>query len=223
MSMPGLDAVGAPVVGQIRKSGAVAIVPLVSDYYQEMPQLRGLKDKKSRVALITSGEVRTIIPIIPSYGWYAPLSIPTTRPKLHARHQQVVALWPFPAINIGWFNQLSIPQKLKKKGMEPRLQTTLALVVPLPGAATLLQGWYNWYSEPVRLKKGIRGHLQPSWTGPARLLPTPNVTITMSAFEINTDEALMAIRVFPYNPPASATVSIVEIGDDGSATSVVEV
>jgi hypothetical protein len=49
------------------------------------------------------------------------------------------------------------------------------------------------------------------------------VTATLSALEINTDQALIAIRVFPYNPPASATVSIVEIGDDGSATSVVEV
>jgi len=45
----------------------------------------------------------------------------------------------------------------------------------------------------------------------------------MSAFEVNSDQALMAIRVFPYNPPASATVSIVEIGDEGSATSVAEV
>jgi hypothetical protein len=217
----GGDAVGRPSVGQITARATVN-VPVLSDVTQEQPQLRGSLDRARRVALIASGETRTIIPVIPSYGWFAPLSIPTTRPKLPARHQQVAAFWPFPAIDVSWFNQLSIPQKLQKKGMDPKLQMTLALVVPLPGAATLLQGWYNWYSEPVRFKKGIRANYQQSWIGPTRLLPTPNVTVTMSAVEVNSDEALMAIRVFPYNPPASATVSIVEIGDDGSATSVAE-
>ena len=222
MSLLGFDAVGRLALGQLPRQSA-AIVPVISDVTQEQPQLRGTLDRRRRVALIASGEVRTIIPVIPSYGWYAPLSIPTTRPKLPARHQQVAAFWPFPAINIGWFSPLSIPQKLQKKGMEPRLQQPLALVVPLPGTATLLQGWYNWYSEPVRFKKGIKATLQQTLAYPPRTLPNPNVTATLSAIETNADEALMAIRVFPYNPPASAAVSIVEVGDDGSATSVAEV
>jgi len=219
----GFGAEGSFSVGQITPRSAPP-VPWFSDWIQETPQLRGRIDYQRRVALIASGETRGgLNPIIPSYGWYAPLSIPTTRPKLPARHQQVSAFWPFPAINIGWFNQLSIPQKLQKKGMDAKLQQSLALVVPLPGTATLLQGWFNWYSEPVRFKKGIRASYQQAWSGPTRVLPTPNVTITMAATEINSDQALMAIRVFPYNPPASATVSIVEIGDEGSATSVAEV
>jgi hypothetical protein len=219
----GADSLGRFVLGQITGTQS-AVVPVISDVTQEQPQLRGRIDYQRRIALIASGETRGgISPIIPSYGWYAPLSIPTTRPKLPARHQQVAAFWPFPAINIGWFNELSKPQTLKKRGMEARYQLPLALVIPLPGSATFLQGWFNWYSEPVRIKPGLKASYQQAWSGPPRLLPRPNVTATLSALEINTDQALIAIRVFPYNPPASATVSIVEIGDDGSATSVVEV
>lgn len=218
----GGDALGRPVLGQISPP-AGAVVPVLSDVTQEQPQLRGTLDRRRRIALIASGEVRTIIPVIPSYGWYAPLSLPTTRPKLPARHQQVAAFWPFPAISMGWFVELSKPQTLKKKGIDPSRQQFQTFTALVPGSATLLQGWYNWFSEPVRFKKGIRANLQQVSAYPPRLLPTPNVTVTLSAIETNTDEALIAIRVFPYNPPASATVSIVEVGDDGSATSVAEV
>lgn len=158
--------------------------------------------------------------------WHQPWSEPSVKTKrgTHASRQPFIAFCPLPVIALPtWFMPLSIPQKLTKPGLPVNKHPFWFQTQQVPGSATLLQGWYNWYSEPVRLKKGLRGHLHPSWTGPNRLLPTPTVTVTMAATEINADQALMAIRVFPYNAPASATVSIVEIGDDGSATSVAEV
>ncbi len=48
------------------------------------------------------------------------------------------------------------------------------------------------------------------------------MTVTFQAEDTSADAAAFVIRVFPYNAPASAAVSIEEVGTDGSATSIVE-
>lgn len=93
-------------------------------------------------------------------------------------------------------------------------------LIPIP--AKLLEGWYNWYSEPVRFKNGLSAALQQSFAYHPRILPKPNITATMSAFEINTDSAIFAVYVIQSQPAASVRVSIVEIGSGNSLTSVGE-
>lgn len=220
----GLDALGRPVIGQIRNDAGTP-VPVLSDATQEQPQLRGFLDKRFRIAIIASGEVRGgINPIIPSFGYFQPLSTPAKRYKMPAYEQMVISYGnQKPEVSFSYYNWLAEPRRFPKglkTYLHPFTNQQDSEYIPRPN--TLFAGWYGQLSVPVRIKPGLKSGLQQSWVGPTRLLPNPNVTVTMSAFEVNTDQALMAIRVFPYNPPAGATVSIVEVGTAGSATSVWE-
>lgn len=81
------------------------------------------------------------------------------------------------------------------------------IFIPLP--ASLIEGWYTWMSEPVRLPRGVKAWLQQSLAYHPRILPTPAITVTMATTEINSDVAEISISV--YNVPTNAKVSIVEI------------
>lgn len=128
-----------------------------------------------------------------------------------------------PIVSFAYYNWLTEPKRFKK-GLGPHLQKFIneqdTYYTPRPDA--VFGTWYPQLSLPVRVKPRLRTGLQPAWVGPHRLLPPVNVTATMSASEINADQATFVIRVLPYNPPASAAVSVEEVGTDGSATSVWE-
>jgi hypothetical protein len=160
MSMPGLDSVGRPSIGQISTGAATTIVPVLSSPIQTQPPLRGNRDSAYRVALAASGEFRVILPIIPSYGWFAPFSIPTTRPKLPARHQQFFAFSPLPVVSFGWFDNLSDPVRGQKLGLRAHEQQVLTLN-PLPFVSF---GWFEEMSKPRTLEqRGIRSELQQAF------------------------------------------------------------
>lgn len=162
-------------------------------------------------------------PII-SISWFNSLSEPKRfKPRLwEAAQQFFVYGTQNPDVSFSYFNWLTEPVRMKK-GMAYFLQRADTQDPAfIPDVTTLLEGWYNWYSEPKRFKPSLLAALQKAWTGPDRLLPTPDVTGIFQATEINGDIALFVIRAFPYNPPASASVSIVEVASDGSATSIWE-
>ena len=192
--------------------------------------------------------------------WFVAFSEPVRfKPGLKASLQQVNALSdPIPIVSFGWFEELSRPQKLNKKGIptpeqmvlafqpapspfvatgwynwlsepvrfKPGLRAALQLFEVqnpgfIPNPSTLIEGWFNWYSEPVRSKPGLKAHLQQVLAYHPRILPKPNVTIILKATEIDTDAALFAVNVIKSNPPVSAKVSIIEIGNGNSATSII--
>ena len=80
--------------------------------------------------------------------------------------------------------------------------------------------WFTWLSEPVRLPRGLKVHLQQSVAQHLRILPPATVTFTMSAKEINTDVALFGIAV--YNKANKAIVSVREIPATNAGAASIE-
>lgn len=94
-----------------------------------------------------------------------------------------------------WFMALAEPVRHPR-----RLHASLnpfqgPLVVQPPGSATLIQGWFTWMSEPVRQPKGLKAPYHTAVFLPSRILPTPDVTVTMYAIETNNDVALFGVDV----------------------------
>lgn len=153
------------------------------------------------------------------FPWSEPVRLP---PRLITGAQQTWAYGTFnPVYTFSYYLPLNEPVRLKP-GLGAHLQQFAVTDTNfIPNPANIIEGWFNWYSEPVRMKPGLSASLQQFLAYHPRMLPTPNVTATLSAFEINSDTALMAINVVRFNTPASAQVSLVEIGG-ASATSVIE-
>jgi hypothetical protein len=92
---------------------------------------------------------------------------------------------------------------------------------PPPSVVALLNipKWFAWeypWSEPVRLKLGIRPYLQHFYEAPSRYLPTPNVTGQMSVADApNNDKIKGFINV--YIPAPLPTISV-----SGAGASIVE-
>lgn len=167
-------------------------------------------------------------PIV-SFGWFGALAEPVRQPARSPAalsHFQSFHPAPSPFVATGWFNHLSEPVR-QKIGLRANLHPFGAQDTNFtPNPAKFLQGWFGWLSEPKRFLKGLTPPYQVAHTAPPRLLPTPSVTVTISAKEINLDAPLMAINVVRSNPAgtpvASAKVSIIEIGTILGATSVIE-
>lgn len=121
-----------------------------------------------------------------------------------------------------WFRGLDTPVRTKP-GLRAQLQQTFAFdakwIIP-PDAG--IQGWFRPLERPLRRKPGLSAALQAAFFYEPRLLPNPNVTMTMAATETNRDIALFALNVYNASGGTtgalSANVSIVEvpINDDGA-------
>ena len=154
--------------------------------------------------------------------WHQPWSEPYNKATLTIRFGSYLqqsfigdtANTLLPITNPVWFAPLSEPVRLKI-GLGAWLQQFDPKQFPeIPLANQLIQ-WFSNLSEPVRQKIGFRAWLQHYWEGPPRLLPTPNVTAVVNAFESNTDTALFGVYVYTSTTPAAsgagANVSIVEV------------
>jgi len=145
---------------------------------------------------------------------HQPWSEPVVKAKIGLRPdlQQFLAQCPRPPlVSFSWFEELSKPSVLAKPGILSDLPPFFFEDTKLiPDASKFLEGWFNWYSEPVRFKQGLSAPLQQFFTYPPRLLPTPNVSISLSAFEVNTDIPLFALNVIQSQPAVSAKVSVQE-------------
>lgn len=112
-----------------------------------------------------------------------------------------------------WFNPLSEPVRFPK-----RLRTDLHMVGTMeftlqPNIAELVS-WHNALSEPVRFKVGLKSWLQMTTAMPHRHLPTPDITGTMAATEINSDVFEGSINItdgVDTGGAVSARVSITEV------------
>lgn len=80
--------------------------------------------------------------------------------------------------------------------------------------------WFAQFSEPLYPKSGLSARLQMFFTWPPRHLPTPDVTVTMAATEVDTDVFLGAINVYDATSSttsgAGARVSIEEVSPSGT-------
>jgi len=180
----GGDAFGRPVLGQI-SFGTATLVPVISDIYQETPQLRGTRDARYREALAASGQFRDVffaIPFQPS--WFEALSEPVRAKRRSPAALSPFAFWqpaPSPFVATGWYANLSEPVRIKR-GLRPSLQrpfTGDTDVIPI----SKLINWYANLSEPVRTKSGLKAALQQFLASPSRLLPTPTSFGVLDAIE----------------------------------------
>lgn len=156
-------------------------------------------------------------------GWFNWWSEPVRKkPGLGAHLHQVdslqVPVVPLVSSFIPWFAPLSEPVRVKpaiRTGDQPFFS-----LEPEPPEAMEMP-WYSWWSEPVRQKIGFKAWLQQTTAYPPRLLPTPNVTVTMAATETDTDVAQFVINAYNGGsttiPGQGAQVSIEEIPIPGNS------
>lgn len=124
-----------------------------------------------------------------------------------------------------WYAPLSEPKRFPK-GLEAYLQDYGPVKETVQPEPNRLIQWFTWLSDPVREPIGLKSWLQQTLAYPPRLLPTPDITGTMAATEVNSDVALIGINVYGSGGSgatiASAKVSITEGPDALAATSLRE-
>lgn len=160
-----------------------------------------------------------------TFSYFAELSKPSVLSKrgLATQQQPYFTFHPAPSpfVAYGWRQWLSEPVRLKpglSVTLQPAFTSDSRWILELPQ----FYRWFNWFSEPVRFKQGLSVTLQQTLAYHPRILPKPNITATLSAFELNNDAATLAIYVIQSQPAVSAKVSIVETGGGNSATSIWE-
>lgn len=93
--------------------------------------------------------------------------------------------------------------------------------IPEPDA--IFASWYPSLTEPVRLPKGLRARYHPYLAQPDRVLPPADLTMALSAIEVNEDVFSAGTAVEEPDPVPSregASVTIIEIAalSDGAAS-----
>lgn len=157
-----------------------------------------------------------IRPVV-SFGWFESLSEPK-RFKLPLPTGAAPAwIGPFnPTVSFGW-SWLEQPGPVRfKPGLGAHQQQSFTVDWELFPAVNELMPWYGWLSEPTRdLKVGLSARLQMTLAIPERILPTPNVRVTLDATE--TDGDIFSAGADVYQPVNTAVVSIEEIEVPGNA------
>lgn len=161
-----------------------------------------------------------VVPDSRGMGWYSPLTEPKRFKRgLASWHQQTIAqdTLPIPTSRgMGWFANLSEPKRFPK-GLKAYLQRDFFIDTKFIADVTV--GFLSQYSEPVRFKKGLAAYAQQSFAYPPRILPNPNVTVTINGIEENRDVALFAVNVYNSAPTVivgqGARVSVIEITPSG--------
>jgi hypothetical protein len=104
----------------------------------------------------------------------------------------------------------------------PRLQYQIkaepppAIAVAIAAAIAARHFYYPW-SEPVRLKRGLRPYLQHFFEASSRYLPHPNVTARMSAVDTDNYNDKMSAFINVYVPKPVPEISL-----SGANTSIIE-
>ncbi len=147
-----------------------------------------------------------------TFGYYNWWSEPQrSRVGLAARLQRETAA-PFnPTVSFSYYSRLSEPQRLYKPRLNVALQQFYtANIFPLPTAVA--PAWFfEWLSEPVRLKQGLSARLQQTFAWPPKIIAGQVVTGIINAFQLNTDTAEISVFVRNYNIPTHAIVSVEEV------------
>lgn len=154
-------------------------------------------DPRRQIALIVS-------------GLFAPVLNPDTQIT-----QDFESKWHFP-----W----SEPKRFRASLGAYRSPFASTFFDNTPNPSNLIQGWFQEFRGPVWPKKGLGSRYQQVLAYHPRMLPPPNVTITMSMVEVNTDDAEFDVWVYTEPPvPIDLTavnVSVTEIPAGGTGGSV---
>jgi hypothetical protein len=218
--MLGLGAIGQFAIGQADVGSVETITPDKWFAQFSLPV-------RVKPGLNSAAQQTFTLPPSPtvSFSWFNNLSVPVRIKPINPAAYPPTYLWqpaPSPFVATGWFNWLSEPVRVKPGLRAPLQQFTAQDTRWIPPSGSLIQGWFTWLSEPKRFLKGLAAPYQLAYTAHPRILPTPNVTVNIRTIEINNDQALIAVNVVKSNPPVTATVSIVEVGNGLSPTAVIE-
>lgn len=203
---------------------------LESTYHQPWSEpVRFKQDPRATIALMASGLSAPVPADITYLGgneasYHQPWSEPVRFKQDPRASIALIASGPFSPIfadtvslgrEMPWFAPLSEPKRFPRQ-LHASLQQFDPLQTPVqPKVTSFLQGWFNWLSEPVREKLGLKVYLQQTLAAPTRLLPTPNITAVMAATETNGDVFLGALNVYtgsvtPTTSGQGAKISVVE-------------
>src|SRR6266446_4326225 len=91
----------------------------------------------------TDQQFTKYLPIIPSYGWYVPLTEPIRKARIATRYEQPSWLLFVEPVSIGWFRPLIDP------GFKPPKITHFRTGYPFVAISPHI-GWFNSLSEPYR-------------------------------------------------------------------------
>ncbi len=147
-----------------------------------------------------------------TFGYYNWWSEPQRFKRGEPAHLQQSTTAPFnPTVSFSYYSRLSEPRQLYKPRLNVALQQFYtANIFPLPNVVA--PAWFfEWLSEPVRLKRGISATLQQTLAWPPKIIVGQIVTGIINAFQLNTDTAEISVFVRNYNVPTTAIVSIEEI------------
>ena len=221
MSMPGLDAVGRPVVGQISNSAATQVpigwLTALSEPVRKRPRL-----PEGRQQFLAFNPQPFV-----SFGWMEPLTEPTRKKRgTPPQVQPFFAMQPAPSpfVATGWYAPLSTPVRVKPRS--PAALSPFAFWQPAP-SPFVATGWFAPMSEPLHAKAGLHAARQQFLAAPSRLLPTPTSFGVLDATE--TPDTMLAGAML-FNRPTDAEIGVInttpqpaEIGVSPAAPTVGQV
>ena len=154
------------------------------------------------------------IPVPSMASWYGWLGSPVrVKVGLYAQYHPALAFDPYPIQNVAppsaWFNWYSEPVR-QLRGLQTAYQRDL-FFDPYPRPNPVPELIPAWISGPVMFRQ-FHVSLQQAYTAPTRHLPTPDVTVTLSATETNADTFEAGIIL--AGRPVRAVVSIEEVPPD---------
>lgn len=209
--MLGFGQLGLLTLGQLPIISAAVVA--VQTTAADVPQPR--VSPRLAIALMASGAtvdpwILTQPEQVTESRWHEPWSEPVRIPlRTRPGAQPYLFFHPNPFVPFGWVYPYSEPVRQKPGLLSALQQATTYDSELFPQPAELIQ-WFNNLSEPVRdLKVGLAVRLQMTLAAPERILPTPNVTVTIDAIEDNQDQAEFGIEV--SDAADTAIVSIEEI------------
>jgi len=161
--------------------------------------------------------------------WIYPWSEPVRFNVIHVSQIVSGLTWnpqqPLPPTS-PWFANLSEPVRLPI-GLRPWYQQFECNdAIPNPEPEHFADAWIPSFTLPVWFLPGLRAWYQQALFQPPRMLPTPNVSVTLAATETNADVFLAGVDVAESgsaSTPAGASVTITEIpAIDGAGMSIRE-
>lgn len=164
--------------------------------------------------------------------WHQPWTEPV-RFRIDPRRKIAIDSWLYRLVQFSPFGEAPMESKFhfswsepvrQKKGMRAWYQRYDFYDLQfLPEPDAIFGSWYPPLTEPVRLPKGLRARYHPHLAQPSRVLPPVDMTVTLTAFEVNEDVFEAGLNIEEPEPVPSregASVTIIEIAalSDGAAS-----
>jgi len=168
--------------------------------------------------IVSGGTWNPQQPLPPTSLWYANLSEPVRFRVIHTSGIVSGGTWnpqqPLPPTSL-WYANLSEPVRLPKGLRSWYQQFECDDAIPNPEPEHFSDAWVPQFTLPVWHLRGLRAWNHPFLFQPERVLPTPDITVTISATETSVDVYSEGIQV--YEVADTARVSIEEIAANNDA------